>query len=102
MIFLRFGLEAYDHVAVHLDEAAIRVPGKAFVARFLAVKPATASSFRPRFRMVSIMPGIEAREPERTETSSGSAESRTSAHFLFDEGMPCLTSASISLRVSAS
>ena len=31
----------------------------------------TAWSFMPRLRIVSIMPGIEARAPERTETSSG-------------------------------
>ena len=37
---------------------------------FLA-KPSTTSSFKPRFRMVSIIPGIEARAPERTETSKG-------------------------------
>ena len=33
--------------------------------------PAATSSLRPRLRMVSIMPGIEARAPERTDTSSG-------------------------------
>ncbi len=33
--------------------------------------PATVSSLRPRFSTVSIMPGIDARAPERTETSSG-------------------------------
>ncbi len=32
-------------------------------------------SFRPRFNTVSIMPGIEARAPERTDTSSGFAGS---------------------------
>ncbi len=31
----------------------------------------TASSFMPRLRIVSIMPGIDARAPERTERSSG-------------------------------
>ena len=38
------------------------------------VRVATAStawSFIPRLRIVSIMPGIEARAPERTDTSSG-------------------------------
>ena len=39
----------------------------------LAARPATASSFRPRFRIVSIMPGIDARAPERTDSSSGSS-----------------------------
>ena len=37
---------------------------------FLAM-PSTASSFRPRFRIVSIIPGIEARAPERTDSKSG-------------------------------
>ena len=35
------------------------------------IMAATTSSFKPRFRMVSIMPGMEARAPERTETSRG-------------------------------
>ena len=38
-------------------------------------RPATASSFRPRLRIVSIIPGIEIAAPERTETSSGSSVS---------------------------
>ena len=33
--------------------------------------PSTVSSFNPRLSTVSIMPGMEARAPERTETSSG-------------------------------
>ena len=37
--------------------------------------PATASSLRPRLRIVSIIPGIETAAPERTETSSGSSGS---------------------------
>ena len=39
----------------------------------LRASPTTASSFRPRFKMVSIMPGMEARAPERTESNSGSS-----------------------------
>ena len=35
----------------------------------------TTSSLRPKFRMVSIMPGMEARAPERTETSRGFSRS---------------------------
>ena len=35
------------------------------------VNPSTTSSFKPRFRIVSIIPGIEARAPERTETNKG-------------------------------
>ena len=57
-------------VGVHLDEAAIRVECETLVARRLR-QPCTVSSFSPRLRIVSIMPGIEARAPERTETSSG-------------------------------
>ena len=34
---------------------------------------ATASSFSPRLRIVSIIPGIETAAPERTDTSSGSS-----------------------------
>ena len=40
---------------------------------------ATTSSFKPRFRIVSIIPGMEALAPERTETSSGFS---TSPNFL--------------------
>ena len=31
----------------------------------------STSSFIPRFRIVSIIPGMESRAPERTETSNG-------------------------------
>jgi hypothetical protein len=34
-------------------------------------KPTTVSSLIPKFRMVSIIPGIEMAAPERTDTSSG-------------------------------
>ncbi len=36
-----------------------------------AIRAFTVSGFRPRFRTVSIMPGIENLEPDRTETSRG-------------------------------
>ena len=36
-----------------------------------SARPCTVSSLRPRLRIVSIMPGIDARAPERTETRSG-------------------------------
>ena len=36
-----------------------------------AASPSTATSFSPRLRIVSIIPGIETAAPERTETSSG-------------------------------
>ena len=57
--------------------------------------PCTVSSFRPRLRIVSIMPGIEARAPERTETSSGCSRSpklrptdfSTRAEVLGDRGL---------------
>src|SRR4030095_4152538 len=39
------------------------------------MRPCTVSSFRPRFRMVSIMPGIEARAPDRTDTRTGCSAS---------------------------
>ena len=37
----------------------------------LRTKPSTTSSFKPRFKIVSIIPGIEALAPERTETNNG-------------------------------
>ena len=36
------------------------------------VSPSTDSSFSPRFRTVSSIPGIDSRAPLRTDTSSGS------------------------------
>ena len=71
------GLEAEDDVAVHLDEAAVGVVDEARVAGLrheggrLATRAAAVLSLRPRLRMVSIIPGMEARAPERTETSRG-------------------------------
>ena len=57
-------------VAEHLDEPAIAVEREAAVLR-PALQPFDRSSFKPRLRIVSIMPGIENFAPERTETSSG-------------------------------
>ncbi len=37
--------------------------------------PSTVSSFRPRLRIVSIIPGIETGEPERTDTRRGLSRS---------------------------
>jgi hypothetical protein len=67
-------IEAEHDVGVHLDEAAIAVPGEAR-SPDAAARPSTVSSLRPRLRTVSIIPGMETRAPERTETSSGSAGS---------------------------
>ena len=39
---------------------------------FLAIA-STTSLFKPRFRIVSIIPGIDALAPERTDTSNGLA-----------------------------
>ena len=36
---------------------------------------ATTSSFKPRFKMVSIIPGMEALAPERTDTNNGFSRS---------------------------
>ena len=38
---------------------------------YLASSDFTTSSFKPRFKIVSIIPGIEARAPERTDTKRG-------------------------------
>ena len=37
--------------------------------------PSTTMSLRPRLRIVSIIPGIDARAPERTDTNNGFAGS---------------------------
>ncbi len=37
----------------------------------LAISPGIVAEQRPTFRTVSIIPGIDLRAPERTETSSG-------------------------------
>ena len=68
-------VDAEHDVAVHLDEAAVAVVGEARDRRVRLARPSTVSSLRPRLRTVSIMPGIETRAPERTETSSGLAAS---------------------------
>ena len=69
--------KADHHARIHLHETPIRVVGKALVP-VASASPSTTSSFKPRFRMVSIMPGIDCADPERTLTSSGS---RTSPSF---------------------
>jgi hypothetical protein len=68
---LVFGLHAHDDVAIHLDEAAVAIPGEALVAGLALGEGFDGLSLRPRLRMVSIMPGMESRAPERTETRSG-------------------------------
>jgi hypothetical protein len=45
------------------------------VSRATSPRPRVVSSFSPRSRIVSIIPGIDTGAPERTLTSSGSAES---------------------------
>jgi hypothetical protein len=71
LVILAFALLHAEHdVAVHLDEAAVAVPGEALVAGG-RTRASTVWSFRPRLRIVSIMPGMESRAPERTATRSG-------------------------------
>ncbi len=51
---------------------------ESYAKRWLFVclaSPFTDSSLRPRFKTVSIIPGIENAAPERTDTSSGSVAS---------------------------
>ena len=61
----------FEHDArIHLDEAAIGIIGEALIAGLLG-KSRDGFGLRPRLSTVSIMPGMEARAPERTETSSG-------------------------------
>jgi hypothetical protein len=73
VMFAGARLHAHDDVAVHLDEAAVAVVGEALVGAG-GDEPCTVSSLRPRLRMVSIMPGIESRDPERTAKTSGIGE----------------------------
>jgi len=54
------GLDAFDDLAIHLDEAAVAVVREALVAES-AMTPGTDSSEMPRFRIVSIMPGSTGR-----------------------------------------
>ena len=49
-----------NHIAVHLDKPAVTVIGKPLVAGFL-IRPCTVSSLRPKFKTVSIIPGMETR-----------------------------------------
>ena len=48
----------HNNVCKHLHETAVAVVCEAGVAGLLG-QASTASSFRPRFRMVSIMPGMD-------------------------------------------
>src|SRR5690606_27544877 len=57
--------------------------------------PSTVRSFIPRFRMVSIMPGIEMAAPERTDTSNGLAGSPNCLPVVSSS---CLTFAETSSR----
>jgi hypothetical protein len=66
-------IDAHHDVAEHVDQTAVGVVGETLVAGGLRPGPTTDSSFRPRLRIVFIMPGIETAAPERTETSSGLA-----------------------------
>src|SRR5437899_9134806 len=70
VVFAGALLHAHHHVAVHLQKAPIRVPCEARVVCFFCNDLHT-SSFIPRFRIVSIIPGMESRAPERTEPSKG-------------------------------
>ncbi len=58
------------HFAEHLNEAAVAVVGEARIAA-LGREPAVVVSFRPRLRIVFIIPGMENFAPERTLSSSG-------------------------------
>ncbi len=68
-------IDAVDDLAVHLEETPVGVQGESRVAGRPARAPRPSSTFRPRLRIVSIIPGIEIAAPERTETSSGSLAS---------------------------
>ena len=63
-------VDAEHDVGIHLDEAAVGIVGEALVGAAPRA-PRPSASLRPRLRMVSIIPGIEARAPERTERRSG-------------------------------
>jgi len=54
---------------------------RSFLVR--AMSPFRLVSFRPRFRTVSIMPGMDTRAPERTETRSGLLGSPKAAPMAF-------------------
>ena len=78
--------DAEHDIGIHLDEAAIAVIGEARDRRSALPGLRRLSSLRPRLSTVSIMPGIDTRAPERTETSKrplGIAELRADglAHF---------------------
>ena len=63
-------VDSGDHLAVHLDQPPVGVEREARLPVVLATVSATPR-LRPRFRIVSIIPGIETGPPERTERSSG-------------------------------
>ena len=68
-------VDAVDDLAVHLDRGGGSESCAKRALPVVRARPSTASSFRPRLRIVSIIPGIETAAPERTDTSSGSSGS---------------------------
>jgi hypothetical protein len=66
----RFHLDPEGHFAEHLNEATIAVVSEPRIAGQLT-RPSVVSSFKPRLRIVFIMPGMENFAPERTLISSG-------------------------------
>ena len=71
---LRFGLHAEHNVASTSGRNDGSCPMASGVAA-LSARIATVASFMPRLRTVSIMPGIEARAPERNRHEEGLAGS---------------------------
>ena len=62
--------DAHHDLAKQRREPSIRIERETEIARLFG-QTRTVSSFKPRLRTVSIMPGIENAAPERTDTSSG-------------------------------
>ena len=68
---------------------------------FLAI-PSTASSFKPRFKTVSIIPGIETRAPERTETKHGFSLSPNLVSVRFSTNSIAFSTSSLKRLIIAS
>ena len=59
--FLEVGLwNFHNNVRIHLDESAVGIVSEIAGLPVFFAKPSTATSFKPRFKMVSIIPGMDA------------------------------------------
>jgi hypothetical protein len=68
---IEMGLVCDSHLGLFMLENRFEMSWANRSLRVFAANPSTVLVVRPTFNTVSIMPGMEALAPDRTETSSG-------------------------------